>query len=100
MTLPSSLFVVQDELTSLLDYIKAEGNDLFKEAQRFDQAAEHYTAALLLGETLKEKFSFIIEPRLISSLYTNRAACCNKLVSDLICAEECMNSLLVFTFLI
>ena len=65
----------------LIDF-KEEGNILFKDEKSYYKAAEHYTAALNLGKLLQIRDPQDGDNKCMSSLFTNRAACCSKMVSD------------------
>ena len=64
--------------------MKEEGNALFRE-KNFYVAGEHYTSALFVGKMLQSRFAMNVDKMLMSALFTNRAACCNKIVSTTHC---------------
>jgi len=69
--------------------LKKEGNDLFKD-KSYLLAGEHYTCALCLARILETGHYVDVDKELLSTLFTNRAACFNKLVSVLFL--ECSNT--------
>lgn len=74
-------FVKQDQLSSLMKDMKEEGNALFKD-KNFYQAGEHYTCGLIIAKHLESTHFVNIDKEMLSTLFSNRAACCLKMVSS------------------
>ena len=64
----------------MLKDFKKEGNDLFKD-KNYMPAGEHYTCALFLGRQVENLHHENIDRDLLSTLFSNRAACFLKMVS-------------------
>ena len=59
--------------------IKEEGNAIFKE-KNYNMAGEFYTCALLAGKILETYHYVQVDKEQLSTLFSNRAACCIKMV--------------------
>ncbi|XP_041364401.1 helicase with zinc finger domain 2-like [Gigantopelta aegis] len=65
-------------LLILMQDLKDEGNQLFRESQ-YSQALTHYCHAVFLTSMLENRFYHDVDPEFLSTLYSNRAICCLKL---------------------
>ena len=59
--------------------LKEEGNDMYKEKE-FSGAGDMYTAALLVGKALLERAPRMLDAKLVSIIFSNRAASFIKMV--------------------
>jgi hypothetical protein len=76
------LFILQNALLHLMQDLKDEGNDLFKEGD-FDNSWMHYRNALFIARILEVRFYHVVDKEFISTLFSNRAFCCLKKVIQL-----------------
>ena len=75
----------QAVLLTLIQDLKDEGNQLFKEAQ-FPKASHHYRFALFVAQVLEERFYHEVEDDFMATLYSNGALSYLKTVS---CFRAC-----------
>ena len=66
--------------------LKEEGNALFKE-KNYYQAGEHYTCGLIVAKMMESCHFVKVEKELLSTLFSNRAACCLKMVCMCFCTS-------------
>ena len=69
-------------MQNIMKDLKEEGNQLFKEKDYF-VSGEHYTCALILAHMLQTDYLMELDYKFVSSLFSNRAFCCLKLVMSL-----------------
>ena len=72
-------FLLKGQLQILMRDLKEEGNCLFKE-KNYLVAGEHYTCGLIIAKMLQTSEFVEVDRELLSSLFSNRAACCLKMV--------------------
>ncbi|XP_061191305.1 helicase with zinc finger domain 2-like [Saccostrea echinata] len=87
--------VHKNALLHLMQDLKDEGNDLFKEGD-FDNSWMHYRNALFIARILEVRFYHTVDKEFMSTLFSNRAFCCLKKEMYIEAIHDCDSAIQIF----